>query len=252
VRVSWQGGLLKIETANGPCMPAERRCLPPFPSPGVVIDEEVYVPGWVADLESFHRWAESEECPERVRLSFLGGALWIDRTMEQAYSHNGVKTEVAYVLYGLVRETGVGRYFGDGMALSHAPAHLSTTPDGMFISTDAFLSGRVRRVPGRETGVIRFAGSPEMVLEVVSASSEGKDFDALPGAYHRAGVSEFWRIDARGAEPVFEILRWEAAGYVLARLPDGWCASAVFGRAFRLTARPDPLGDPLFILEMRP
>jgi hypothetical protein len=65
--------------------------------------------------------------------------------------------------------------------------------------------------------------------------------------YHQAGINEFWHIDARQADPNFEILRWTAAGYVPTRLPDGWWQSDVFARAFRLTVQPDPL----FVLDMR-
>jgi hypothetical protein len=86
---------------------------------------------------------------------------------------------------------------------------------------------------------------------VVSDTSVQKDMVELPAEYHQAQIDEFWRIDARPADPVFEILRWTTGGYVPTQLPDGWWQSDIFARAFRLSVQPDPLGDPLFILHVR-
>jgi hypothetical protein len=33
-------------------------------------DERVSIPGWVVDLESFRRWTESDEVPEKERVWF--------------------------------------------------------------------------------------------------------------------------------------------------------------------------------------
>ena len=89
-----------------------------------------------------------------------------------------------------------------------------------------------------------------MVLEVVSDTSVEKDTVILPPLYHAAGVDEFWRVDARG-ELKFEIFRWRSPGYELMRLPDGWCRSGLFGRDFQLTQGTDPLGEPLYPLQVR-
>jgi Uma2 family endonuclease len=99
-------------------------------------------------------------------------------------------------------------------------------------------------------GAIELEGTPEMVLEVVSDSSVDKDTITLPPLYYAAGIDEFWRADARG-ELNFEIFRWRPSGYELMRLPDGWCRSELFGREFRLTQAADPMGDPLYTLEVR-
>ncbi len=113
------------------------------------------------------------------------------------------------------------------------------------------LAERVRRLPGRQAGVVELEGSPEMVLEVVSESSVPKDTVELPPLYHQAGVQEFWRMDARG-ELTFEILRRDQAGWASTQQPDGWWHSPVFGHYFHLDQSPDPLGRPVFILQARP
>ncbi|HEY8504186.1 MAG TPA: Uma2 family endonuclease, partial [Gemmataceae bacterium] len=125
-------------------------------------------------------------------------------------------------------------------------------PDGMFASYDAIRDGRVRQVPGRSGGFTELGGAPEMVLEIISDSSIEKDTVRLPEVYLRAGVAEFWRIDARGGELRFEILRREEAGYVPALGEDGWWRSEVFGHWFRLVQQPNPLGHPSYTLESRP
>jgi Uma2 family endonuclease len=255
LQASWHDGKLWIETPAGPSLGRlnSGRDIAPVPSTGaaVVLDGEVWVPTWVVDLASFRRWVLSQEYPRCVRLSYLNGLLWIDRTMEQMYTHNQIKEVVNRVLGTLVFSLQQGRWLPDGMRVSNHLANLSTEPDGLYVSYTSLQSGRVRRIAGRVPGVIELEGSPEMVLEVVSDSSVQKDLVELPMEYHQARIDEFWRIDARGANPLFEIFRWTAAGYVPTQLPDGWWQSTIFAHAFRLTVQPDPLGDPLFVLEMR-
>ena len=45
------------------------------------------------------------------------------------------------------------------------------------------------------------------MIEIVSDSSVAKDTRRLPAAYHKAGVGEFWLVDARGPETSFTIHR---------------------------------------------
>jgi Uma2 family endonuclease len=258
-RVSWREGGIWIETEGWDVRPLP--LLKPVGSGSngngtggipIVLDNRLRVPGEVVDLESFRAWMHSDDYPERVRYSWLDGTLWIDRTMEQLYTHNQVKTEIAAVLHALAWQQSQGRYCGDGMRLSHPGANLSTEPDGLFFSYEAISSGRIQRVAGRTAGVTELEGTPEMVLEVVSESSVQKDMVTLPDRYHRAGVQEFWRVDARTPDLVFEILVRQPGGWAAAPLVQGWLLSQVFGHCFRLVRVDDPLGDPLFRLDHQP
>jgi Uma2 family endonuclease len=255
LKAAWRRGTLWLETPTGPCFSRLKLSdpLPPVPPTGaaVVIDGEMWVPTTVVDLASFRQWALSQEWPRNLRLSYLNGLLWIDRTMEQMYTHNRVKTEVATKLDTLTKATRQGIYLSDGMRWSNPAANFATEPDGLFVTYASLQTGRVLRVAGRIRGVIDLEGSPEMVLEVVSDSSVHKDMVELPTQYHQGGMDEFWRIDVCGTDPVFEILRSTAAGYVPTQLPDGWWRSDIFAHDFRLIVQQDPLGDPLFVLEMR-
>ena len=136
------------------------------------------------------------------------------------------------------------------MRLSHVVADLATDPDGMFVSFETVESGRLREHAAGSEGVTEFDGTPDMVLEVVSDSSVDKDYVQLPELYHRAGIPEYWRVDAR-VELKFEILRRAGDGYIPAVDPDGWGRSEVFGRSFRMIQSTDRLGRPDYSLESR-
>jgi Uma2 family endonuclease len=216
-----------------------------------VINEQVRLPTNLTTLDAFRQWASSVDCPERGRFAFLAGVFWVDLTMEQLYTHNDPKMEIGGVLRILARASGQGRYFGDGVSLTNAGADLSTVPDGVFVLHSTFQSGHVREIPGQHPGFIELQGTPDMVLEVVSDTSVQKDTVTLPGLYHRAGIAEFWRVDARSAL-TFEILRRTPSGYLPTQLPDGWWRSDVFGRDFLLTQSQDARGRPEFTLQERP
>jgi Uma2 family endonuclease len=91
-----------------------------------------------------------------------------------------------------------------------------------------------------------------MVLEVVSNSSMRKDTQELVEDYFRAGIQEYWLIDARGETPEFDILRAGPDSYIRTRRQSGgWLKSQVFGRSFRFTQSTDSRGNPRYEVEVR-
>jgi Uma2 family endonuclease len=221
--------------------------------PIVVPQIDATIPDGITDLDAFRRWAKSDDFPRRGRFAFLNGNVWMDLTMEQAFSHNQVKGAINAVLTLLVEREDVGMHFPDGMLLSNPDAGLSTVPDGVFVSHEAFETGAARGIEGATEGdFIELTGSPDMVLEVVSKSSEEKDTVDLPDVYWRAGISEYWLVDARQDPIRFDLLRRGARGYTPTRpAAGGWRKSAVFGRSFRLVRKVDRAGNPKYILEAR-
>lgn len=218
----------------------------------VIEGEHVHVPAWVNDLEAFRRWTDDDAFPEFGHISFYRGQVWVDMSKEQLFTHNEVKSEINTVLRTLVNAQRLGRYFHDGVFLSNLEAEVSNQPDGLFVSTEARREGRVRVVEGRSEGHVELEGSPEMVLEVVSRSSVDKDTVILRDAYAKAGIREYWLVDAR-AEPLrFDILRPGRSGYVVVRKKGGWARSEVFAADFRLSAGSGEDGDPAYRLESRP
>lgn len=214
-------------------------------------DVDVWVPTRVVDLESFRRWSDDDDFPEKGRISFIKGEVWVDMSKEQLFTHNDVKTEYAHVLRGLAKSARSGRYFSDGAFVSNESADVSNQPDGVYVSFDSLREGRVRVVEGRGEGHVELEGSPDLVLEVVSPSSVGKDTQVLRETYAAAGIREYWLVDARKEPMRFDVLRLSRGHYAAVRKQAGWVRSEVFGRWFRLTLETREDGFPEFTLGVR-
>ena len=146
----------------------------------------------------------------------------MDMSQEQIFSHVRMKTEIARVLANLAKRKLNGVYFGDGLLISHLGAEVSNNPDGVFVANASFENEAVHLVDGAKQGFIELEGSPDMVLEVVSDSSVRKDYELLREAYWKAGIREYWLVDARGESLEFQILKHTSKGYSLVRAVGGW------------------------------
>jgi Uma2 family endonuclease len=96
---------------------------------------------------------------------------------------------------------------------------------------------------GRAGEYTELLGTPDLVVEVVSRSSYKKDTKELPVLYFRAGIPEYWLIDALGDEIDFKLLRRGARGYTAVEPHRGWLSSLLFCRSFKLTRERDDEGD---------
>jgi Uma2 family endonuclease len=217
-------------------------------------DPAIRIPARAATLAGFRAWALSDEFPERGRFSFINGELFVDMSPEEVESHNKVKTEVSRVLCNLNEGLDLGEFFGDGTLVTSEAADLSTEPDGTFVTWRSFEEGRVRLTPreDRPGQYTELQGTPDWVLEVVSRSSMAKDTRILREAYHRAGVPEYWIIDARFDAIDFQVLRRRRDRYVVAAPRGGWHRSSVFGRRFRLERRLNRMGRWRYTLLVAP
>ncbi len=212
--------------------------------------DHVEIPPWVIDLDSFRRWADSDDFPDWGRIDYIKGEVWVDMSKEQLFTHLAVKNEFNIVLGSMVKMGQLGLYLPDGVLLSNVDADIAVNPDALFASTDA-LADRLRILEGKKGGYVEMEGSPDMVLEVVSDSSVRKDMQQLRQDYWTAGIREYWLVDARPEPLIFDILRHTPKGYRATPKRDGWVKSAVFGKSFRLTQRPNTLGHPEYTLDVR-
>jgi Uma2 family endonuclease len=204
--------------------------------------DRLRIPSWAWDHTGFRRWIASPDFPDTVRASFIGGEVFIEMSPEKLESHNKVKTAVTATLDRIVREDDLGEVFSDGVLLSHPTAGVSTEPDGLFVSWASFESAAVRLVPSaRGDDFVEIEGAPDMVLEIVSDSSQRKDLHELRRAYAAAGVREYWIFDARGSVPSFQILTLSGSGYEV-RSPSGPQHSSVFQGLFSLMREPNRAG----------
>ena len=214
--------------------------------------EQVAMPAWVRDYESFHRWTHSAAFPDEGKVCFINGKVWLDLSMEERLSHNRVRTEVGAVLHRLMKETKFGEYLSEGMRYGHRETQLSTEPDGIIVSQEARRTERVRYVGGERGLHTELVGSPEIVIEVVSESSEAKDTEWAMSAYFDADIAEYWVIDARDEDDIrFDIYKRGKKEFAAAKKSGGWSKSAVLGKSFRLTQVEDADGEPEFTFEFR-
>ncbi len=201
--------------------------------------EPFVVPPEVHRLDEFRRWARREDFPRNVRVFFNQGALWFDMSNEEIQTHNKVKVAIARVISGLIEDADLGEFYGDGVLVTNEEAGVSNNPDALFVRWESFDANRVRLVAreGQPEQFVEVEGTPDWVLEIVSRSSVQKDTRELLQAYHRAGIPEYWLIDARGEEIDFRIFQHRRSRYVRTSQNEGWQWSNVFQRWARLDRR---------------
>jgi Uma2 family endonuclease len=220
----------------------------------VIIEGEVRVPMNITSLRRFRKWAHSPEFPDHGKICFIAGEIDIDMSPENIYSHSRPKRDLSTDLNVFVRKRDVGELFFDGMLLVNEGADLGTEPDLMFCSWESLKSGRVEYRPASKAGkdLVEVAGTPDLVVEIISRSSVRKDTVRLRSAYFDAGIPEYWLIDARGKLVDFQLLKRTGKEYV-AVAPDaeGFLRSPTFGCRFRIARKRNPIGGYSYRLRHR-
>ena len=178
----------------------------------------------------FREWARTANLPPTCRLSYVDGAIFIDASPQRLNSHVAVRGAVSAAMSDYLRGRDLGMWVCGRIPVSHEAAALSTEPDGTFVAFDSVRAGRVRLVPTADgTDADELEGSPDLVCEVVSPASEHRDTVSLRACYHRAGIPEYWLIDARDDQVRVDVLRHTAGGYESVPMVDGWLSSPVLG-----------------------
>jgi len=210
-------------------------------NPSLLVREPPCIPADAGTLEGFRRWSSSESFPEKGRIDFLDGELEVDLSPEDIYTHGGAKTALAAALYDRIVETGRGAVYVDCTRVVSVTARLSVEPDVLAVLWESLETGRMREVPAasrKEGRFIEFEGAPDLVVEVVSDSSERKDRRRLPPLYALAGVPELWQVDVRGPEVELGIHHLGPGGYEQAPADaEGWSVSRFLGCRCRLQRR---------------
>ena len=212
----------------------------------------VVVPPSAHTLDGFRKWALSEEFPERGKMTFVGGELIIDMSPEYFETHNFIKTEITSVIYGRTKARAMGRVYSDRALFSNEAAGVSTEPDAMFAAKESLRTERCKVVRASRPGIgEELVGSPDWVLEILSSSSRRKDTTLLREAYFRAGIPEYWIVDALGDDVELQILVAGEGGYVATTDQQGWLASPAFACSFRLTRKKDDVGYWMYTLQVQ-
>jgi Uma2 family endonuclease len=209
--------------------------------------ESVHIPRQATrDLAGFRAWALSPHFPENGRIDFLAGDLEVDMSPEDLHPHGAVKSEIATALHQMVADT--GEVYVSRARISSPQADFSVEPDVVVVFWETLDSGRLRYIP--EANPIEMEGAPDLVVEIVSDSSEHKDLVLLPLLYAAARIPELWLVDARKKAIRFEIRSLGPDGYETVE-PDaeGWRPSPRLGRRFRLARREVRPGRWIYRLE---
>lgn len=203
-----------------------------FPQDG---SGEIVIPPSAHSLEGFRAWARSEDFPDRGRFTFASKELIIDMSPEHFETHNFLKNEITTVINQLVRSRSLGRVFADRALYSNELAGISTEPDAMFVSGESWRAGKCQVQRGGRPGICdELVGSPDWTLEILSPSSKRKDKKLLFEGYYRAGVGEYWLVDALGDDIDLLVYVPGESAYRRIEPTNGWTASPTFGCSFQL------------------
>jgi Uma2 family endonuclease len=213
---------------------------------------EIAVPASAQSFDGFRKWALSEDCPEGGRFTYVSGELIIDMSPELYETHNCIKSEISAVIYQRGKVRRLGRFFSDRFLFSNPEAGISTEPDATFVTNQSLKSQRCRISRSEKPGISdELVGSPDWIVEILSKSSVRKDKQLLREGYFRAGVGEYWLVDALGDDIDFQILVPGANDYKAVDPAQGWLASPTFDCNFRLTRERAPDGLWEYTLHIR-
>lgn len=209
------------------------------------------VPAEAMTFAGFNRWIMSDRVSDRWRVARVRGELFVEMSPEEIQSHGQLKTEIIRALGTFVKLRSLGRVYADRTLITNAEADVSNEPDCTYVSHDAIRSGRVRWVPTEsdQTRFMSLAGSPDLVVELVSRSSVVKDNEVLKDAYEAAGIREYWLIDARRDLMSVEIFTLSGKEYLPVPVSGGSWSSPLFGVSFQLSRKKDEFGYWEYTLE---
>ena len=208
------------------------------------------------DFATFRAWTLADDFPEEGKFSYLAGRMEIDLMHESWNTHGTLKGLLSSYLIRRAEEADLGVYGVDSSKIVAPDVGLSCEPDVVVVLWETIEAGRVAVTAkaNRPNDVIEVVGGPDLVVEVVSDSSTSKDRRLEPPLLFAAGVTEFWRLDARreGAEVEFDLHRrgdedWEP----VEPDADGFRRSEVLGRSYRVTRRPPRAGFVTYRVEER-
>lgn len=219
---------------------------------GTLTIDELTIPTEIDQLEVFRAWV-SELGEDAPRVHFSRGKVWIQVSPQDYFSHLRLIGAINARLELLAKELDLGEYWPDGGWLTNRQAGISIEPDGFLVLWRTTESGAAQFVERPGKGPIELVGRGDMVLEVVSDSSFEKDTVQLVAGYAAAGFAEYWLVDGRVDPLSFRLLALQPDGTYADVEPDreGFLASPVWGRRFRIEASTNRAGRPSYQLVVR-
>ena len=222
----------------------------------VIIDGDLVIPADALTWDGFQRWCFSEEFPETGRIDYLDGTIYLELNelgegAEDLFTHNAVRVAIGSRLHLLLND--LGEVFHRGVRV--VSSGVSFAPDLAVVLLESLEKGRARWMeapigsPDRFQGI---QGAPDLVVEILSDTSETRDKELLPDLYAQAGVPEMWLVDGRDEALRFEIRTLHKGRYKIVKPDaDGWIHSPRLAHSFRLVRwRREGLGTWRYTLEV--
>jgi Uma2 family endonuclease len=216
-----------------------------------LLDETVLtIPASVVDLQSFREWTKSRDFPRKGRIDYIEGNIEVDMSPSNIQRHGLPKTRVGTFIDTFAQSRGLGQVFIDQTRVVSSDPTLSCEPDILFVSWKRIATGEIifrpSANPSDNYDQMEIDGGPDLVVEVLSPSSILKDTQRLKLAYFKAGVLEYWIVDAMGKMPRLIIFRRGKNGFnAVSADRQGYLRSGVLGIAVKLNCEKGPVPNTL-------
>ena len=132
-------------------------------------------------------WQDVRQLPDDgKRYEAIGGELYV--TPAPSVRHQRISVRLERALDGLLVQRGLGEVF-------HAPLGVEFPATGEGVQPDILFVSNERK------GIIADAwltGAPDLVIEILSASTAERDRGIKRDLYERHGVAEYWIVDPEG------------------------------------------------------
>lgn len=148
--------------------------------------------------DDFARWVEERPPSDLNHYELLNGRVVM--TPPAGFPHGEIGSALQFLLYGFVREKGVGRVYDSSQGF-RLPTGDTLEPDHSFVSSER-LQAMAPPVVGEFLRVV-----PDLVVEVLSRSTRSRDRGEKKGVYERNGVREYWLVDPMAREITVFVLR---------------------------------------------
>jgi len=155
------------------------------------------------------------QLPEDKRYEILDGELCVVPAPSTRHQTIGLNLLVALAQY--VKGSGSGRIF-------HAPCDVVLSQENVVQPDVIFVSTKRLQIVGEPN----IAGSPDLLIEILSPGTRGRDLEIKRKLYARFGVQEYWIVDPE--DRTIQILSWTDAGYRIEAVvpPTGTLNSPLF------------------------
>ncbi|MFQ5505704.1 MAG: Uma2 family endonuclease [Planctomycetota bacterium] len=133
----------------------------------------------------FSDWLETLPASDIHRYELLEGRIVMEPPA--SWPHGEIEARIVHALVAFVRTRAQGRVFGSSQGFE-LPSGDTVEPDATFVSTGRWEAQGVPRQGF--PGIV-----PDLVVEILSPSTKGRDRGQKKRIYERAGVREYWLVD---------------------------------------------------------